>query len=139
MSADEDDYGEFADEDFIEALSQASQTLPEHPQSRRASRDGTDSGDEEGNGKSKKKKYKIHEGLNEVPKASMCLFEDYSQLHTKTTQLFLEPHKQKVLTRIQALIELEVLSTRSHGQSPPSLPNLQSLLQHLILLHRRHN
>jgi ATP-dependent DNA helicase MPH1 len=73
MSADdEEDYGDIADEDFIEALSQASQVLPPHP---RTSRDVTASGgsdDEEGNGKRKKKKYKIHEGVDEVPKASMC-------------------------------------------------------------------
>lgn len=68
MSVDDEDYGDFADEDFIEALSQASQTLPPH---RRTSRDGTESGDEEGNGKSKKKKYKIHEGADEVPEASV--------------------------------------------------------------------
>jgi ATP-dependent DNA helicase MPH1 len=69
MSADEEDYGDFADEDFIEAFSQASQVLPPHPR-----RDGTDSaasGDEEANGTSKKKKYRIHEGVDEVPKASM--------------------------------------------------------------------
>ncbi|KAG0650583.1 ATP-dependent DNA helicase MPH1 [Hyphodiscus hymeniophilus] len=69
MSADEEDYGEFADEDFIEALSQASQSLPPHPPSRRTSGDGPDSGDEDGNSKSKKKKYKIHEGVDEVPTA----------------------------------------------------------------------
>lgn len=69
MSADEEDYGDFSDDDFIEAaLSQASQTLPTH---RRTSRDGTESGEED-NGKAKKKKYKIHEGVDEVPKASMC-------------------------------------------------------------------
>ena len=69
---DEENYGDIADEDFIEALSQVSQVLPPHP---RTSRDVTASGesdDEEGNGKRKKKKYKIHEGCDEVPKASMC-------------------------------------------------------------------
>lgn len=68
MSADEEDYGDFADEYFIEALSQASQTLPSH---RQISRDGTESGGEERNGKPKKK-YKIHDGAYEVPKAGMC-------------------------------------------------------------------
>jgi len=70
MSADEEDYGDFPDEDFIEALSQPSQSLPPHRQSRRTSRDGTESGDEDDNDKSKKKKYKIHEGVDEVPQAS---------------------------------------------------------------------
>jgi len=32
---DDDDYGDIADEDFIEAFSQASQTLPPHPAKRR--------------------------------------------------------------------------------------------------------
>jgi hypothetical protein len=73
MSVDEDDYGDFVDEDFIEALSQASQTLP--PQ-RRTYRDETESGDEGGNGKPKKRKYKIHEGVDEVPKASMYFWQD---------------------------------------------------------------
>lgn len=77
MSADEEDYGDFAEEDFIEALSQASQTLPKH---RRTSRDSTESSDEEGNGKSKKKKYKIHEGVHEVPKASMYCLKHLRQL-----------------------------------------------------------
>lgn len=73
MSADEEDYGNIADEDLIEACSQPSQTLPPHP--RRTSRDETESGGsggEEGNGKAKKKRYKIHEGVEDVPKASTC-------------------------------------------------------------------
>ena len=73
MSDDEEDYGDIADEDFIEAYSQASQTLPPHP---RTFRDVTESGgssDEEGNGRSRKKRYKIREGVDEVPKASKCL------------------------------------------------------------------
>lgn len=83
MSADEEDYGNIADEDFIEAFSQASQVLPPHPRPQRASRDVTESdgsGDEEGNGKSKKKKYKIHEGVDEVPKASMYSLDQFPGL-----------------------------------------------------------
>lgn len=69
MSADEEDYGDIADEDFIEAFSQASQVLPPHPRTFREATESGGSGDEEGNGKKKKKKYKILEGVDEVPKA----------------------------------------------------------------------
>jgi ATP-dependent DNA helicase MPH1 len=90
---DEEDYGDIADEDLIEAFSQPSQpllsnSLSPHPRKRRRvsettddevwprrnSRDSVDasgSGGEEGeNGKSstkKKKKYRIHEGVEQVP------------------------------------------------------------------------
>ena len=50
-STDDDEYGDIADEDLIEALSQPSQTLPTHS---RRSRDSTESGDEE-DGKSRKR------------------------------------------------------------------------------------
>jgi ATP-dependent DNA helicase MPH1 len=87
---DEDDYGDIADEDLIEAFSQASQTLPAHPLKRRRISEGSDDdegthkarrrfrdsvesgsgGDEEGNEKSKKKKkYKIHIADKEIPPA----------------------------------------------------------------------
>ncbi|KAF4638030.1 hypothetical protein G7Y89_g68 [Cudoniella acicularis] len=91
---DEDEYGDIADEDLIEAFSQASQTLPplsrspeHHPNKRRRLSYGTDDdtarrrssrnsmecsgsgGDEEENASSKKKKYKIHIGADEVPRA----------------------------------------------------------------------
>jgi ATP-dependent DNA helicase MPH1 len=85
---DEDDYGDIADEDLIEAYSQASQTLPPHHAKRRKTSDGTgdheatrsiqrrsysvedgSEGDEE-NGKSKKKKkYKIHIADQEIAPA----------------------------------------------------------------------
>ena len=98
MDEDEEDYGDIADEDLIEAFSQASQTLPplslamspHHPKRRRisdasdnesgagrrrTSRDYTGSGVSEGedeeNGKSKKKKYRIHVGEKEVPAAQI--------------------------------------------------------------------
>jgi len=90
---DEEDYGDIADEDLIEAFSQPSQpllskSLSPHPRKRRRvsettddevsigprcnSRDSVDASDsegEEGDGKSakKKKKYKIHEGVEQVP------------------------------------------------------------------------
>ena len=80
MSVEEEEYGDFADEDFIEALTPASQTLPPHPHSRGASRDATESGDEEGNAKSKKKRYRIHEGVDEVPKAGMYIRKALCQL-----------------------------------------------------------
>ena len=68
-STDEEDYGDIADEDFIGALSQASQTLPEHPQRRRRrSRDSTGSGDET---RAKKPKYKIADGVDELPAAQI--------------------------------------------------------------------
>jgi ATP-dependent DNA helicase MPH1 len=67
-STDEEDYGGIADEDLMEALSQPSQTLPELPQ-RRKSRDTTGSGDEEA--QVKKKKYKIHNGVDDVPAAQI--------------------------------------------------------------------
>jgi ATP-dependent DNA helicase MPH1 len=95
---DEDDYGDIADEDLIEAFSQASQTLPSlstSPRSRkrrrnsedasseeqspirrrRQTRDSIDSGvsgdevEEDENSKAKKKKYRIHIGNDEVPAA----------------------------------------------------------------------
>jgi ATP-dependent DNA helicase MPH1 len=68
-STDEDDYGDIADEDLIEALSQPSQTLPEHPQRRRRSRGSTGSGGSGDEGKAKKQKYKIAEGVDELPAA----------------------------------------------------------------------
>jgi ATP-dependent DNA helicase MPH1 len=76
MSDNEENFSDFADEDLVQALSQISQTLPPHP--RRISRDATESvasRDDDGNEKSKKKKYKIHEGVDAVPKASMCCLE----------------------------------------------------------------
>ncbi|KAN0122580.1 P-loop containing nucleoside triphosphate hydrolase protein [Hyaloscypha variabilis] len=85
---DEDDYGDIADEDLIEAFSQASQTLPPHPAKRRRISEGIDDDDgtrgarrrsysvENGSeidsetGKSKKKsKYKIHVADQEIPAA----------------------------------------------------------------------
>ena len=93
---EEDDYGDFADEDFLEAFSQASQTLPAHLGKRRreASKEDADDsdgplrrrrrtsedGDSEGYGseppppdeeaeKSKKKRYRIHIAGREVPPA----------------------------------------------------------------------
>jgi ATP-dependent DNA helicase MPH1 len=85
---DEDDYGDIADEDLIEAFSQASQTLPPHPAKRRRISDGIDDedgtrrdrrksysaengsgGDEENEKSKKKKKYKIHIAEQEVPPA----------------------------------------------------------------------
>jgi ATP-dependent DNA helicase MPH1 len=94
---DEDEYGDIADEDLIEALSQASQTLPplslsprpakrrrgvseesdankDSSNPRRKSRETTGSGgsgDEEENGKSKKKKYRIHLADKDVPAAKI--------------------------------------------------------------------
>ncbi|CAG8972923.1 hypothetical protein HYALB_00001343 [Hymenoscyphus albidus] len=79
---DEDDYGDFSDEDFINACSQASQVLPplrRLPQSHLNKRPRvTDSDDEGGSGeddeesaKQKKKKYKIHVGVGEVPAAKI--------------------------------------------------------------------
>ncbi|KAH8792735.1 hypothetical protein BGZ57DRAFT_872251 [Hyaloscypha finlandica] len=86
---DEDDYDDIADEDLIEAFSQASQTLPPHPVKRRRISDGADDEDgtrrdrrrsysvENGSGgdeeteksKRKKKKYKIHIADQEIPPA----------------------------------------------------------------------
>jgi ATP-dependent DNA helicase MPH1 len=90
---DEDDYGNIADEDLIEAFSQASQSLPPlsspRPAKRRRISDETGdnigtgrrrrsrqstgsevSGDEEeDNARTKKNKYKIHIGDKEVPAA----------------------------------------------------------------------
>ncbi|RDL36629.1 p-loop containing nucleoside triphosphate hydrolase protein [Venustampulla echinocandica] len=85
---DEEDYGDIADEDLIEVFSQHSQSLPSEPRSnkrrrisydtddgdstthRRQSRDSiVDSGsgdDDEVNTKSRKKKYRIHIGAEEV-------------------------------------------------------------------------
>jgi ATP-dependent DNA helicase MPH1 len=77
MSDDEEDYGDIADEDFIEAYSQASQTLPPHPRAFRDITESGGSGDDEGNGKSKKKKYMICEGVDEVPKASTCFWDQF--------------------------------------------------------------
>jgi len=85
---DEDDYGDIADEDLIEAFSQASQTLPPHPAKRRriseelddedSSRGGrhrsysveNGSGVDGDTGKPKKKsKLKIHVADQDVPAA----------------------------------------------------------------------
>ncbi|KAE9381379.1 P-loop containing nucleoside triphosphate hydrolase protein [Stipitochalara longipes BDJ] len=85
---DEDNYGDIADEDLIEAFSQASQTLPPRPAKRRRISEGVDnddgtrgsrrrsysvengSGVDEETGKSKKKsKYRIHVADQEVPAA----------------------------------------------------------------------
>jgi ATP-dependent DNA helicase MPH1 len=85
---DDDNYGDIADEDFIEAFSQASQTLPPHPAKRRKVSDGIEDedgtrrdrrrshsvengsgGDENDNSKKKKPKYKIHIADQEIPPA----------------------------------------------------------------------
>jgi ATP-dependent DNA helicase MPH1 len=95
MSELEDEYGDIADEDFLEALSQPSQTLPPHPgkrqrvevfnqdddiheQSRRRQRTSRDSGTdysrgetEEENENSKKKRYMVHISNREVPPAQI--------------------------------------------------------------------
>ncbi|TVY78312.1 ATP-dependent DNA helicase mph1 [Lachnellula suecica] len=89
---DEEDYGDIADEDFLDALSPPSQTLPSLPTharkrrrvsestnddeisigSRRNSRDSIEcSGEEGANPKSKKSKYRIHEGAERVAAAQI--------------------------------------------------------------------
>ncbi|TAQ89023.1 hypothetical protein B7494_g2668 [Chlorociboria aeruginascens] len=89
--ADEDEFGDISDEDFIEACSsQASQTLPSHttkrrrasiddtsdergrrPPRRRRTTEGEESGDEDERKNAKKKKYKVFIGgqEHEVPEA----------------------------------------------------------------------
>ncbi|CZR50811.1 related to ATP-dependent DNA helicase mph1 [Phialocephala subalpina] len=93
---DEDDYGDFDEDDFIEALSQPSQTLPplrssprpakrrrlsddieddeiedrRHRRSRESTGSDVHSGEEETE-KSKKKKYKIHIADRDVPAAKI--------------------------------------------------------------------
>ncbi|KUJ22499.1 P-loop containing nucleoside triphosphate hydrolase protein [Mollisia scopiformis] len=87
---EDDEYGDIPDEDFIEALSQPSQTLPELPpakrrrisyasdddeiatprprRSRESTGDNIGSGEEE-NERAKKRKYKIHIADKDVPAA----------------------------------------------------------------------
>lgn len=67
-SAEEDEYGDIADQDLIEALSQSSQTLPSLPAPRQASRDLEAASDDDGR-KRRKKKYRIHVGVDDVPPA----------------------------------------------------------------------
>jgi ATP-dependent DNA helicase MPH1 len=67
---DEDDFDDIADEDLIEAFSQASQILPPHPAKRRRIGEGSDDDVEEYE-KSKKKKYKIHIADKEIPPAQI--------------------------------------------------------------------
>ncbi len=87
---DEEDYGDIADEDLIEVLSQASQTLPTLPRptkrrrtseepdseevsnrcqrnSRASNKSGGSGGEEDGREKGKKKKYRIHVAEEDIP------------------------------------------------------------------------
>ena len=72
---DGDEFGDLADEDLIEALSQASQTLPPLPTKRRnedsAYNSDGDGGEQasEHDGPRPKKKYKVHIGYAAVPEA----------------------------------------------------------------------
>jgi ATP-dependent DNA helicase MPH1 len=79
-STDEEDYGDIADEFFIEAFSQASQTLPPYPhdldnethlRDRSRTESGVSGDDEDRNGKARKKKYRIHTSVREVPPAQV--------------------------------------------------------------------
>lgn len=72
-TTDEEDYGDIADEYFIEAFSQGSQTLPPLRNDRnrrrnrsRAQSDGTED-EEDDNRTAKKRKYRIHTCTREVP------------------------------------------------------------------------
>ena len=57
---DDDDYGDIADEDFIEAFSQASQTLPPHPAKRRKVSDGIE--DEDGTRGDRRRSHSVENG-----------------------------------------------------------------------------
>jgi ATP-dependent DNA helicase MPH1 len=79
-ATDDEDYGDIADEDFIEAFSQASQSLPplhddSDAQRRRRTKSRTGSGaseeDEDANKTTKKRKYRIHTSVREVPPAQI--------------------------------------------------------------------
>ncbi|KAI9053787.1 hypothetical protein LZ554_002736 [Drepanopeziza brunnea f. sp. 'monogermtubi'] len=73
MDADDDDYGDIADEDLIEAFSPASQKLPPLPEKRRRGSydEGGNSGDEEEYDRQKKKKHRIHITEHDVPAAKI--------------------------------------------------------------------
>jgi ATP-dependent DNA helicase MPH1 len=76
-TTDEDDYGGIADEDFIEAFSQGSQSLPplknNSTRRRNRSRSGSHASenDEDDNRTTKKRKYRIHTSTNGVPPAQI--------------------------------------------------------------------
>jgi hypothetical protein len=74
-SSDDENYGDIADEDFIEALSQASQSLPllqkDNNAKRRRGSGTTEDDEDDDNRATKKRKYRIHTSTREQPPAQI--------------------------------------------------------------------
>lgn len=139
-TTDEEDYGDIADEDFIEAFSEPSQTLPPHldhhsddERSRRSrSRtDGTVSGDdEEENRKPKKRKYRIYTSAREVPPVQIIGATQAEALPDSSPYRIRGPiiKKPRIESAEPQTVSKSVLSseTSRHNASSPIATHLKS-------------
>lgn len=121
-SMDEEDYGDIADEDLIEALSQPSQNLPSRPQRRRKSRgDSTGSSESGDEGNAKRRKYKIHTGIDEVPDAQILGATQADGLPDSSPYRIRGPIYRKPRPEAQnPVLKPPIFSATSGNTAPPS-------------------